>query len=188
MIFPKLIFKIEKWKFNSDYGVYVSTLGHFKDRYKRNLPIKINQGGYCAIKTEKGIVAAHRLVLFTWRPIPNAEQLTVDHKNHNKRDNSLENLEWMTAAENRFRAAEDLVNAEDVSPAKQYYYYIGKNKFTTIDDAYDFLKSKKASQDVQKYRLNKILTGLATERERGNFAGSVKSYFGYNITAVERTK
>ena len=88
--------------------------------------------------------------------------------------------------ENRFKAAEDFVNVEDVSPMKQYYYYIGKNKFATIDDAYDFLKSKKASQDVQKDRLNKILTGLAAERERGNFVGSVKNYFGYNITAVER--
>ena len=187
MIFPKLIFKIEKWKFNSDYGVYVSTLGHFKDRYKRNLPIKINQNGYCAVKTEKGHVAAHRLVLFTWRPIPNAEQLTVDHKNHNKRDNSLENLEWMTAEENISKAAEDFINMEDdTPPMKQYYYYIGKNKFATIDDAYDFLKSKKASQDVQKERLTKILEGLAREREKGNFVGSVKNYFGYNITAVER--
>lgn len=186
MIFPKLIFKIEKWKFNSDYGVYVSTLGHFKDRYKRNLPIKINQGGYCAIKTEKGIVAAHRLVLFTWRPIPNAEQLTVDHKNHNKRDNSLENLEWMTAEENRFKAAEDFVNVEDMSPVKQYYYYIGKNKFANIDDAYNFLKQRKDAKEMKKERLTNIFETLARERERGNFVGSVKNYFGYNITAVER--
>lgn len=109
MIFPQLILKVERWKFNKDYGVYVSTLGHFKDRHKRLLPIKVNQHGYCAVNTERGQVFAHRLVMFTWRPIPNAEILTVDHLNHNKRDNSLGNLEWVTREENVRRAENDFI-------------------------------------------------------------------------------
>ena len=109
MIFPQLILKVERWKFNKDYGVYVSTLGHFKDRHKRLLPIKVNQHGYCAVNTERGQIFAHRLVMFTWRPIPNAEILTVDHLNHNKRDNSLENLEWITREENIRRAENDFI-------------------------------------------------------------------------------
>ena len=109
MIFPQLILKVERWKFNKDYGVYVSTLGHFKDRHKRLLPIKVNQHGYCAVNTERGQVFAHRLVMFTWRPIPNAEILTVDHLNHNKRDNSLGNLEWVTSEENVRRAENDFI-------------------------------------------------------------------------------
>ena len=104
-----IIFKIERWKFNKDYGVYVSTEGHFKDRQKRLIPVKIGNGGYCNIKTERGYVLAHRLVMFTWRPIPNAEKLTVDHLNHNKRDNSLTNLEWVSKAENLKRAKRDQV-------------------------------------------------------------------------------
>lgn len=186
MIFPKLILKVEKWKFNKDFGVYVSTLGNFKDRHKRNLPIKINQQGYCAVKTESGTIYAHRLVMFTWRPIPNAEKLTVDHKNHNKRDNSIENLEWVTKAENCRRAAEDYI----VTPTElvNYQFYVGKHKFDTIDDVYDFLKQRKDAKEVQKERLTKIFEGLARERAKGNFAGAVKSYFGYNITAIERTK
>ena len=107
---PNFIFKIERWKFNKDYGVYVSTLGRFKDRYKRLLPIKVNTRGYCAVDTECGSVFAHRLVMFTWRPIPNAEVLTVDHLNHNKRDNSLENLEWVTREENLRRAERDFIS------------------------------------------------------------------------------
>ena len=184
MIFPRLIFKIEKWKFNKDYGVYVSTLGNFKDRHKRNLPIKINQDGYCAVKTERGVILAHRLVLFTWRPIPNAEKLTVDHKNHNKRDNSLENLEWVTREENWRRAAEDYIIIP--SDLNQYEYYVGKNKFSTIDEAYDFLANRKASKTVQKECLIKIFDGLARERKKGNFVGSVKKYYGFNLTVVEK--
>ena len=114
MIFPTLVFAVEKWKFNHEFGVYVSTLGNFKDRHKRNLPIKIQQStGYCAVTTEKGIMKTHRLVLMTWRPIPNREAMTVDHLNHNKRDNSLRNLEWVSKEENLRRAARDICNLKD---------------------------------------------------------------------------
>ena len=110
MMLPTISLKIERWKFNKDYGIYVSTLGNFKDRYKRRLPIKIDQGGYCRVKTEVPKAPwklAHRLVMLTWKPIPDAENLTVDHLNHNKRDNSLYNLEWVTQKENLRRAKED---------------------------------------------------------------------------------
>ena len=104
---PKIIFSLETWKFNKEFGVWVSSLGHFKDRRKRNLSYRINQSGYCAIQTESGKKLAHRLVLLTFRPIPNAEDLTVDHLNHNKRDNSLNNLEWVTRETNLERAKRD---------------------------------------------------------------------------------
>ena len=38
-----LIINFEKYRWNKDYGVYVSNLGHFKDRYKRLLPVKIKK-------------------------------------------------------------------------------------------------------------------------------------------------
>lgn len=104
---PKIIFSLETWKFNKEFGVWVSSLGHFKDRRKRNLSYRINQSGYCAVQTESGKKLAHRLVLLTFRPIPNAEDLTVDHLNHNKRDNSLNNLEWVTRETNLERAKRD---------------------------------------------------------------------------------
>lgn len=104
---PKLNLTVERWRYNKTYQVYVSTLGNFKNKKKENLPIKIASNGYIWVRTVKGMVSVHRLVLFTWRPIPNQESMTVDHKNHNKRDNSLENLEWVTKEENLSRAKND---------------------------------------------------------------------------------
>lgn len=112
MMLPTIILRIERWKFNKDFGVYVSSQGNFKDRQKRRLPIRVNQNGYCMVKTERGLILAHRLVMFTWKPIPNAESLTVDHLNHNKRDSSVENLEWVTEEENQLRAKNDFVRVE----------------------------------------------------------------------------
>lgn len=42
----------------------------------------------------------HRLVLATFCPIENMEKYDVNHKNGNKLDNRLENLEWCTRSEN----------------------------------------------------------------------------------------
>ena len=128
MIFPTLILNIERWKYNKEYEVYVSNLGHFKSKSKKNLSFKINDYGYCMVKTGAGTLKlAHRLVLLTWRPIPNAEDLTIDHLNHNKRDNTLKNLEWVSKVENQERAKRD---------------YIQEN-----------IKSKKISKEVEEIKL-----------------------------------
>ena len=42
----------------------------------------------------------HRLVLMTFNPIENMDQLEVNHKDENKENNKLENLEWVTSKEN----------------------------------------------------------------------------------------
>ena len=113
IILPRFLFKIERWKWNSDYRVYVSNLGHIKNEHKQDLPVYIDDNGYCRVHTACcRYKTVHRLVMLTWRPIPNAEELTVDHLNHNKRDNSLENLEWVTEEENLRRAAEDLIKKD----------------------------------------------------------------------------
>jgi hypothetical protein len=112
-------FSIERWKWNADFGIYVSNKGRFRSRDKKDLPIKINQKGYCLVYCEGTINKyrfAHRVVMLTWRPNDDAENLTVDHLNHNKRDNSLSNLEWVTFEENIRRAKEDLISVEECEP------------------------------------------------------------------------
>ena len=118
-ILPTLKLNIERWKWNSEFRVYVSNMGNFKDEYKRPIAIKIgSNSGYVKIKTPYGVKSAHRLVMLTWKPIPNAEEMTVDHLDHNKRNNKLENLEWVDERENTTRAKEDLYN-EAAAPVEQ---------------------------------------------------------------------
>ena len=144
IILPKLSFKIEKWKWNKEYRIYVSTLGHIKNEYKQNVPIKINQSGYCLAKTNCGYKLIHRLVMLTFKPIPNAEDLTVDHLNHNKRDNSVYNLEWVTQEENLKRAKEDCLSVSQLIFPKQRIK-AGQKIFNNIDEAINYIVKKSAS-------------------------------------------
>ena len=110
MIFPTLHIEFEKWKFNKEYGVWVSNFGNFKDIHKRPIPKKIySQNGYVSVKTKHGNRMAHRLVMYTWCPIEDREAFTVDHLDHNKRNNRVDNLEWVSQAENIIRANDDIV-------------------------------------------------------------------------------
>lgn len=106
---PTLKIRFERWRFNKDYGVYVSTHGRFRNRDKADLPF-VTDHGYLRVKvdcTSTRYELAHRLVMLTWRPTTEASRLTVDHLDHNKRNNCLENLEWVTEEENQRRALRD---------------------------------------------------------------------------------
>ena len=115
IILPRFIFRVERWKWNKEYRTYVSNMGHFMDEHKKIIPIRVNQNGYVGIFTPYGFMSAHRLVMRTWRPTANMENLTVDHLDHNKRNNSVENLEWVTKAENMKRARADYID-ENAKP------------------------------------------------------------------------
>ena len=117
-ILPRFIFRVERWKWNKDYRIYVSNMGHFMDEHKKIIPVKINQNGYVLIKTTYGYESGHRLVMKTWRPTAAMDKLTVDHLDHNKRNNSVENLEWVTRAENMKRARADYID-ENAKPTKE---------------------------------------------------------------------
>lgn len=138
IILPSLNLKIEKWKWNKEYRVYVSTLGRFKDEHKRNLPIRMTNTGYCQIMTSCGYKLAHRLVMLTFSPIPNAEELTVDHLNHNKRCNEWKNLEWVTYEENQRRAVEDLLT-NGTSKKKEKAKIFAQTEFNDINAAVDWV-------------------------------------------------
>lgn len=112
-------FSIERWKWNADFGIYVSNKGRFRSRDKRLIPVQIKEGGYCTVYCGGNVhrqILAHRVVMLTWRPTANAENLTIDHLDHNKRNNSLDNLEWVTEEENLRRAKADLVVSVEGDP------------------------------------------------------------------------
>lgn len=171
-----LIINFEKYKWNKDYGVYVSNLGHFKDRYKRLLPVKINLGGYLVIKTEKGYISAHRLVMYTWRPIPNAENMTVDHLNHNKRDNSLKNLEWVDRSENQRRACEDIVNIfENPFDIENISSKNNIKKYRILDKNKNTLRKNLSLEETYNYLYNYSNSHLNNFKDRNNIIKKINS-------------
>lgn len=108
-ILPRFFINCERWKWNNDLRVYVSTFGHVKDEHKKNMAPKINDGGYFIVRVKDKWISVHRLVLLTWRPLPNdGEPMTVDHLDSNRRNNHLDNLEWVNQDENLRRANEKL--------------------------------------------------------------------------------
>lgn len=164
-----LIINFEKYRWNKDYGIYVSNLGHFKDRYKRLLPVKINLGGYLVVKTEKGYISAHRLVMYTWRPIPNAENMTVDHLNHNKRDNSLKNLEWVDRSENQRRACEDIVNIfENLFDIESISSKNNIKKYRILDKDKNTLRKNLSLEETYNYLYNYSSSHLNNFKDRNN--------------------
>lgn len=99
---------MEIWKDIKEYpGYQVSNEGRIKS-FKQSKEGKILKSkisaGYAGVdfrkdgRTHYGLV--HRIVLSTFAPIENWENLTVNHIDGDCLNNNLENLEWMTQSEN----------------------------------------------------------------------------------------
>ena len=86
IMLPSFTLNIERWRWNEEFQLWVSNQGHFKDKDGKVVPIKIDPNrGYCKVNFQ----FAHRVVAMTWIPCENPKEMTVDHLNHNKRDNSV---------------------------------------------------------------------------------------------------
>ena len=161
IILPSIKFKVERWKYNEEYQIYVSSLGKFKDEHKKDIKMLIGSNGYCMVNTWKGLKAAHRLVLMTYKPLESMDNLTVDHLNHNKRNNELSNLEWVTEQINLQKAKEDFIQL-DINNQKQIK--TGKLLFNNIEDAIDYviktmvLNGSNPNRDNIKKKINKAIS------------------------------
>ena len=72
-------------------------------RFGKILADSVNEDGYHRVKIDNTYVGLHRLLAETF--IPRAEGAQqVNHKDGNKGNNSLENLEWVTHEENLYHA------------------------------------------------------------------------------------
>ncbi len=119
-----------------EYEKYkISNLGNIKGIKKFFLKQTLKLDGYMKVqlsKNNKGTeYLVHRLVAITFIPIPDKykdykiSDLVVNHKNLDKTDNKIENLEWNTYSEN----SQHYVNHEDTKLGKSLSItYNGKTK------------------------------------------------------------
>lgn len=102
----------EIWKdIENYYGLYqVSNMGNVKSlNYlhtgkERILRLGVNRGGYLIVELCKNgkrkTLLIHRLVLMTFAPINNMDKFDVNHRDENRQNNSLDNLEWCSRSYN----------------------------------------------------------------------------------------
>ena len=191
-ILPTITINIERWKWNRKYRVFVSNRGRVKNIDGKLLKIKTTSTGYLAVRVEtKKAIFIHRLVMETWRPISNSEEMTVDHLDHNKRNNDIRNLEWVTEKENRERATRDqliekeitLIKAKELAQHKIYYIDCNSGKrFNNINSYVDYLY--KTDKSISK---NAQLTPAAcATRIKNKLAGhgGITQCYGHKIAMV----
>lgn len=192
-ILPSITINIERWKWNKKYQVFVSNRGRVKNIDGEILKPKTTKRGYLAVRVKaKKAIFIHRLVMETWRPIPNPEEMTVDHLDHNKRNNDIRNLEWVTEKENRKRATDDqlvekevmLIRDEELKQHKKYYYIDCDSgiRFNTLNNYIDYLY--KTDKNISK---NEQLTPAAcATRIKNKLAshGGITQCYGHKIAMV----
>ena len=80
----------------SSYGRVFGKRGELKQRLNRDGYLEVTIG-----KTENRTCArVHRLVMIAFNPCDNMEELEVNHKDCNRTNNKLDNLEWITHIDN----------------------------------------------------------------------------------------
>lgn len=114
-------FIIEKWK-RIDSTIYpyadgpcwVSTYGRvYNENLKKIVQPNHNRDGYCTIPMKKKLedgteiytsVLLSRSILLAFAPVPNSDELEVNHNNGDKDNNHILNLSWTTKSENNLFA------------------------------------------------------------------------------------
>jgi hypothetical protein len=93
-----------EWVKIEDYEYSISRNGEVRnDKTERILKYCLNSEGYCCVglhknnKEKKYLI--HRLIAKAFIENPN-NYLCIDHKNGNKKDNSIENLRWCDRSQN----------------------------------------------------------------------------------------
>lgn len=191
-ILPTITINVERWKWNRKYRVFVSNRGRVRDINGKALKIKTTSTGYLAVRVAtKKAIFVHRLVMETWHPISNPEKMTVDHLDHNKRNNDIRNLEWVVEEENHKRAADDRLIEKEVALIKtketiqHQVYYIDCDsgmRFNNINNYVDYLykTDKSIAKNVQ------LTPATCAARIKNKLAGhgGITQCYGHKIAMV----
>jgi len=108
----------EKYELNKKY--FVSNLGRFKNSFGTIMDnYKVNDNGYIRVYIYKKTFALHRLVALTFLENPENKQ-QVNHKDGNKLNNKVENLEFVTNKENQIHKFQNGLGNNFTRSVEQY--------------------------------------------------------------------
>lgn len=191
---------IEIWKDIKGYeGLYqVSNIGNVKslnrvlkriDNKKCSIREKIlkpnlEKKGYqsvklCYLKNSK-MFKVHRLVAEAF--IPNIENKPqINHKNLNKQDNKITNLEWCTAKENIIHAAKrGLLSRKPTKKQIEIFTKMAKNNVINVcqyDLNGNFIKRWNSIRDVERaLKINNANITSVCKNKRKNAGGFIWKY------------
>ncbi len=133
-------------------GYYISSLGRFKNKKGVIMAnYKPHHSGYIYLRVNIKKYALHRLVALMF--LPNLENKPfVNHKDGDKINNRLDNLEWVTCSENNFHAHEAGLSKGHRRKIIQYDLEMNQiSKYDKIKDASNSLNiSLSCIKDVLK--------------------------------------
>lgn len=160
----------------------IDELGNVRNiKSKHYLKHNLDKDGYEYVNTiiagKSVLPKVHRLLMEVFKPVDNMEELTVNHIDHNKRNNSLDNLEWMTREDNSrdgciYHHSETNLTAKHSK--KQCKAISNKDKsYTIYDSPWD------AAKEFAKIYPNKSIRTLSKSIDRA-CRQERKSAYGYH--------
>ena len=129
----KKLIKNDKYQFRVDY--YADENGHIWSSSKQDYLTEYDdKNGYKKVllmtldkRPGKGHrFSVHRLILSTFQPCENMQDLTVDHIDGNCQNNELKNLRWATMEEN--------LNNPNTKPNRRCYDQVGSHNASAVFD------------------------------------------------------
>ena len=180
---PTIKIHFERWKWNEQHEIWVSTEGRLKDRYKSLIEPMINENGYVTFfdeQTQK-FKNIHRIVMETWRPRADMRELTVEHKDQNKRNPALRNLMWLTQEENLRRGLfHNLRLKRNLVSRGMDQLVCANGVVMKVEDAVTFIfNGSHCNPNISKVELQTKINDLLASNKQ------VKSIYGVTFTEVK---
>lgn len=165
--------KIKQAKYKLKYAYEILEDGQiYSPISNKFLKTHLDKDGYEKVRlvcadNNRHTFSVHRLVLENFLPIDNMEKMQVNHKDGNKLNNNLSNLEWVTCKQNIHHAIKNNLRAKQNGKNNPASKLTEKQVLEIIE----LLKSKKYSgaEIDRMYNLSKDYANSIRRHERWTY-------------------